>query len=85
MQICKKFKQCVESDLDVNNELTSSMMEDVALIEIEALVTNPCATNQIFGSCELASANERVIKCYHSKRTLINKCSYNGGIRVISI
>jgi hypothetical protein len=58
MQTRNKFKQCVEGGFDVSNELTSSLMEDVALPKIGAFMVGIGATNGGVGSHELASANE---------------------------
>jgi hypothetical protein len=60
MQTRKKFKQCVEGDFNVSNELTSSMMEDVTLSKIEAFLVGIGATNGGVGSHELAGANVQV-------------------------
>jgi len=52
MQIQKKFKQCVEDNLHVNNELTSFMMEYVTLVGI-------LVANETTSSHELVGANEQ--------------------------
>jgi hypothetical protein len=52
MQIHKKFKQCVEDNFNVNNELTSLMVEDVTLVGI-------FVANQIASSHELVGANKQ--------------------------
>ncbi len=85
MQTHNKFKQSVKIGLDVNNELTSSMIEDATLARIEVLMVETCATNEANGSHELASVNETsVIKWYHSRGALANKCSYIGKAQAIS-
>jgi hypothetical protein len=59
MQIQKKFKQCVEDNLDVSNELTSFMMEDVTLVGIKTSLVGILVANGTVGSHELVGANEQ--------------------------
>lgn len=60
MQTHKKFKQRVKIGLDVNNELTSSMIEDATLARIEVLMVGSCVTNEANCSHEFAGVNEQV-------------------------
>jgi hypothetical protein len=60
MQTQKKFKQFVESNFNVSNELVSSMMGDVTLVKIEASSVGIGSTNEGVGSHKLANANEQV-------------------------
>jgi len=60
MQTCKKFKQFVESDYDVINDLTSFLMEDTTLARIKASLAKTSVANEAIGSYELVGANEQV-------------------------
>ncbi len=60
MQTCKKFKQFVEGNFDVINELRSFKMEDATLVWIEASLVKTCTTNEDASSHELVGANEQV-------------------------
>jgi hypothetical protein len=46
MQTQKKFKQFVESNFDVSNELVSSMRGDVTLVKIEASLAGIGSANE---------------------------------------
>jgi hypothetical protein len=59
MQTHKKFKQFVEGNFDVINELTSFEMEDATLVRIEASLVRTCATNEVANSHEFVGANEQ--------------------------
>jgi hypothetical protein len=52
MQTHKKFKHCVKIGLDVNNELTSSMIQDATLARVEVLMVEIGGTNEAIGSHE---------------------------------
>ncbi len=58
MQFHKKFKQCVEDNLDVSNELTSFMMEDVTLVGIDASLVGIFVANETINSHEFANVNK---------------------------
>jgi hypothetical protein len=69
MQTCQKFKQFVEGDYDVINDLTSFMMEDTTLARIKASLTKASVANEAIGSFELVGANEQV----HSNVVTVGK------------
>jgi hypothetical protein len=56
--VIHKFKQCVEDNFDVSNELTSFMMEDVTLVEIKASIVGILVANENVSLHELG-ANEQ--------------------------
>jgi hypothetical protein len=58
MQFHKKFKQCVEDNLNVSNELTSLMMEDVTLVGIDSSLVGIFVANETTSSHELVSVNK---------------------------
>jgi hypothetical protein len=64
-KLTKKFKQSIEGSLDVNNKLTSSMMENVTLIGIEALVIGTSATNETVGSQQRNISKQMFIQWKH--------------------
>jgi len=60
MQTNKKFKQFVEGDSNVINELTSFMMEDTTLAKIKTSPGKTSVANEAIDSYELVGANEQV-------------------------
>jgi len=60
METSKKFKQFVEGDYDVINELTSFTMEDTTLARIKASLAKTSVANEAIGSYELVGANKQV-------------------------
>jgi hypothetical protein len=60
MQTWKMFKQFVEGDSNVINELTSFMMENTTLARIKASLAKTSVANEAIGLDELVGANEQV-------------------------
>jgi hypothetical protein len=59
-KLAKKFKQFIEGDSNVINELTSFMMEDTTLARRKASLVLTSVANEAIGSYELVGANEQV-------------------------
>ncbi len=59
-KLAKKFKQFIEGDSNVINELTSFMMEDTTLARRKASLVLTSVANEAIGSYEIVGANEQV-------------------------